>query len=263
MKNIPNILDTNKTNIIYQRVSSKGQETNTSLAYQKKRLETFCNDNNIKNITSISDVDSGGNANRTGIKQIEHLIQADIINTIYITKLDRLYRSVLDGAKFIHLCLEHNVDIQATDEPISTKSPVEMLQINLLLSIADFERSNIKIRTNQGKQSSYELGNRPHGNIPFGYNSKMEIEPNSAAVINKLFRRYNKSNSLTDVKNYLNRNGYTTARNKPFRRKSIYNILKNPTYAGFISFNNQSKVGNHIPIISKRLFTSVNKALSK
>tara|TARA_R110000824_G_scaffold260028_1_gene448656 strand:+ start:817 stop:1608 length:792 start_codon:yes stop_codon:yes gene_type:complete len=255
-----------QTNISYQRVSSFGQSTNTSLDYQRTRIIDYCNNNSITNLIQIQDVDSGGSSNRTGIKQMEHLIQSGLVDTIYITKLDRLYRSVLEGAKFIKLCLDNNTDIQATDEPISTKgSAVEMLQINILLAIADFERSNIASRTLQGKTSTFNSGNRPHGNIPIGYkHSKdgMAIDEGTASVINKIFRKYNQLQSLGKVETYLNRVGARTNRDKPFSRKSIYNILKNPTYAGFISFNGKVNMGNHTPIISKRLFTSVNNILS-
>jgi DNA invertase Pin-like site-specific DNA recombinase len=255
-----------KTNILYSRVSSSGQSTNTSLTYQSDRLVDYCNKNNISNLTHIQDVDSGGHSNRNGVKQMTHLIGSGIVNTIYITKLDRLYRSVLEGAKFIQLCLDNDVDIQATDEPISTKSPVEMLQINILLSIADFERSNIAIRTSQGKKSTFDSGNRPHGNVPIGYklsSNGMVIDEEHAPLVDKIFRRYNKHKSLGKVKSYLNNIGATTNRNKPFRRKSIYNILKNPTYAGLISYMGETNKGNHTPIISKRLFTSVNNTLCR
>ena len=254
-----------QTNISYQRVSSFGQSTNTSLDYQKTRIIDYCNNNNISNLTQIQDVDSGGSNNRTGIKLMEHLITSGSVDTIYITKLDRLYRSVLEGAKFIKLCLDNDTDIQATDEPISTKSPVEMLQINILLSIADFERSNIKSRTYQGKTSTFNNGNRPHGNVPIGYKPSklgMVVDDNTAALIPKIFRKYNKVKSVGKVKSYLHNINATTNRNKPFSRKSIYNILKNPTYAGFNSFNGVKNKGNHTPLISKRLFTSVNNLLS-
>ena len=254
-------LSTLKTNILYQRVSSKSQEDNTSLEYQRNRLDDYCKANSVGNTLSICDVDSGANTDRKGITTIETLIQNNSVDTIYITKLDRLYRSVLGGAKFIQLCLTHNVSIQATDEPISTKSPVEMLQINMLLAIADFERSNIKSRTLQGKQSTFSKGNRAHGNIAFGYKKSadgMIVDEPSADVVKKIFRRYSKTKSLTDVKNYLHRIGARASRNKSFARKSIYNILKNRVYVGDVSYNGDTIKGNHIPIVSKRLFTAVN-----
>jgi len=251
----------NKLNILYHRVSSKTQEDNTSLTYQKNKLTTWCKEKDIPNTLFVCDVDSGANNGRTGIKTITELISQDMIDTIFITKLDRLFRSVLGGAKFINLCVSNGVDIQATDEPISTKSPVEMLQINMLLAIADFERSNISSRTLQGKQSSFASGKRAHGNIAFGYKKTsdgMVIDEPNADIVAKIFRRYNKNKSIADVKNYLNRIGALTARSNSFSRKSIYNILKNNVYAGYVSYKGKVSPGSHIPIISKRLYTSVN-----
>ena len=249
-------------NIIYYRVSSKGQESNTSLTYQKNKLNDYCKLNGITNLHPISDVDSGGSSKRIGLNQMVYLIKSGIVDTIYITKLDRLYRSVLDGARFIKLCLTHNVNIQATDEPISTKSPVEMLQINLLLSIAEFERSNIASRTLQGKTSTFNNGSRPHGNIPIGYSKDMK-HSKYAPLIKKIFAKYNKVKSVSKVVSYLNRIGATTKMGNSFSRKSVYNILKNPTYVGLISLGGKSKSGNYLPIISKRLFNSVNNILSR
>jgi len=252
----------NMMNILYSRVSSKGQENNTSLDYQNKRLKDYCKLNKVSDLITLQDVDSGGNTKRSGILSMEHLIRTGRISAIYITKLDRLYRSVLDGSRFIKLCIDNKVDIQATDEPISTKSPVEMLQINLLLSIADFERSNIKSRTLQGKSSTFEAGNRAHGMIPIGYNKSMKVN-DQALVVKKIFSKYNKVKSVTKVTAYINSQDYTTNNNKSFSRKSVYNILKNPTYVGLIKFGSVTKLGNHSPIISKRLFNSVNNSLSR
>lgn len=251
-----------KTNILYQRVSSKSQEDNTSLEYQRNRLYDYCKANSVSNTLSVCDVDSGANTERIGITTIEALIRNKSVDTIYITKLDRLYRSVLGGAKFINLCLSNDVRLQATDEPISTQSPVEMLQINMLLAIADFERSNIASRTSQGKKSAFNSRNRAHGNIAIGYkktNAGMKVDKSKAEIVQKIFRRYNKTKSLTDVKKYLVKIGAKTIRDKAFSRKSIYNILKNKVYTGYISYDGNTIIGNHTPIISKRLFTAVNK----
>jgi site-specific DNA recombinase len=251
----------NKVNVLYHRVSSKTQEDNTSLQYQKNRLSDFCKAKSVGNLFYVCDVDSGAKSNRNGITTIEQMVIQEKVDTIYITKLDRLYRSVLGGATFINLCIQHKVDIQATDEPISTKSPVEMLQINMLLAIADFERSNIASRTAQGKRSAFSNGNRAHGNICIGYKklgTDIVIDEPNATIVSKIFRRYNKSKSLTDVKKYLSNIGATTKNGKSFGRKSIYNILHNKFYIGKVQYNGNTADGIHTPIISKRLFTAVN-----
>ena len=85
----------NKLNILYHRVSSKTQEDNTSLEYQKDKLTTWCKDKDIPNTLYVCDVDSGANNGRTGIKTITELISQNMIDTIYITKL-RMNLSLLN-----------------------------------------------------------------------------------------------------------------------------------------------------------------------
>lgn len=87
----------------------------------------------------------------------------------------------------------------------------------------------------------------------------MKVDESKAEIVQKIFRRYNKTKSLTDVKKYLVKIGAKTIRDKSFSRKSIYNILKNKVYTGYISYDGNTIIGNHTPIISKRLFTAVNK----
>jgi site-specific DNA recombinase len=41
--------------------------------------------------------------------------------------------------------------------------------------------------------------------------------------------------------------------------QQYYNIIKNPVYAGFITFEGQIKKGLHEPIISEELFNKVNE----
>ena len=131
MKNIKQITN-EKLNIMYSRVSSVSQEHNTSLHYQQSNLMSFCTDNKILNNIHITDVDSGAKE-RKGIVEIKHLISLGLIDTIYITKLDRLYRSIVQGSSFIQLCLDNSVNIKTTLENTDTSTSAGMLQIHLLL----------------------------------------------------------------------------------------------------------------------------------
>ena len=201
------------------------------------------------------------------IKQIEHLIKSGIVDTIYITKLDRLYRSVVEGANFIRLCRNNDTHICAVDEGISTKdNTASNLQINILLSIADYERECIAMRTSQGKLSTFQSGKRAQGNIPIGYkkvNGELVIDEDKAVIVKEIFTNYIKLKSLSKVRNYLNEKQYTTNNNKPFTRKSIYNIIKNPTYKSEVFYNGEYGDGKHISIIGKYIYTRANNILCK
>ena len=248
----------NKVNILYKRISSKGQEDNTSLEYQSNRLTDWTKMKNVGNTLEMGDVDSGSKANRPSLKVIEDLILQDAVDTIYITKLDRLYRSVVEGANFIRLCKNHNTHIVAVDEGISTKdNATSNLQINILLSIADYERECISNRTLQGKHSTFLDGKRAHGNIPIGYkkmNGELVVDTDKAVIVKEIFSKYIKLKSLAKVRNYLNNKGYLTNNNKPFTRKSIYNIIKNPTYKSEVFYNGVYGDGKHNSIIGKYIY---------
>ena len=253
-----------KLNILYTRVSSISQESNTSLEYQQSNLLHFCKANRIDNTILITDVDSGSKE-RKGIREIKSLIAMDCVDTIYITKLDRLYRSIVEGSSFIKLCLDNGVNIITSLETTDTTTSAGMLQIHLLMSIADYERRCIADRTWAGKVSTYTNGKRAHGNIAIGYvksNNEYIPDENEAPIIQLIYSSYRKFNSLGKVKKVLDESGYKTRRGNSFGRKSIYNILTNRFYVGDVWLQNEYTTGTHQPLISKNLFTRVNHQLS-
>ena len=253
-----------KLNIMYSRVSSISQESNTSLDFQQSNLQNFCKDNSIFNNIHIVDVDSGSKE-RKGIVEIKHLIALGCVDSIYITKLDRLYRSIVKGSSFIKYCLDNNVNIKTTLETTDTSTSAGMLQVHLLMSIAEYERVCIHDRTWLGKVSTFKKGLRAQGNLPFGYNKTKNgvvLNDDEASIIRFIFNSYRKYSSIGKVKNVINDKGYTTKRNNQFSRKSIYNILTNKYYVGLVHLQSEYIQGIHQPIISKNIFTRVSKQLS-
>lgn len=77
-------------NILYSRVSSKGQEND--LTYQKEVLTNYSRENKITNIKEISDLGSGINFKKKGLKELINLIINNKVDTIYLTTKDRLLR---------------------------------------------------------------------------------------------------------------------------------------------------------------------------
>jgi len=263
MKNIKQITN-EKLNIMYSRVSSVSQEHNTSLHYQQSNLMSFCTDNKILNNIHITDVDSGAKE-RKGIVEIKHLISLGLIDTIYITKLDRLYRSIVQGSSFIQLCLDNSVNIKTTLENTDTSTSAGMLQIHLLMSIAQYERKCITDRTWSGKVSTFESGKRCQGNIAFGYTKSKDgivLEDSEAAVVKFIYDTYRKCNSIGKVKKELDVHGYTTKRNNSLSRKSIYNILTNRYYVGMVQLQGEYVAGIHEAIITKNLQSRIINQLS-
>lgn len=101
-----------KYNILYSRVSSVGQKQD--LIYQKEILKQYSEENNINNIKEISDLGSGINFHKKGLKELIKLILNSEIETIYLTHKDRLLR--FGTELIISICEEFNTKIKFLDE---------------------------------------------------------------------------------------------------------------------------------------------------
>lgn len=120
MKDIRNLLITKepdinpdrkkqKNTIIYARVSGHKQKQKGDLDRQVVSLSDYCKNQNFPNIITITDVGSGLNEERKGIKKLFRMIQKGSVGQIIVTFKDRLTRF---GFGFIErYCALFNVPI--------------------------------------------------------------------------------------------------------------------------------------------------------
>ena len=73
-------------------------------------------------------------------------------DTLVVTKLDRIARSVQQGTKLIDELLENGIAINILSMGIIDSTPTGKLLRNVMLSFAEFERDMIVQRTQEGKQ---------------------------------------------------------------------------------------------------------------
>ena len=117
--NLNDILDIvnpskNKLHVAYARVSSHDQKKD--LETQIKRLELFIDKNEHKML--ISDLGSGLNYKKNGLKKLINLITSSQVNTLYLTHKDRLLRF---GSELIFsLCHTFGTKVIIVDAVISS-----------------------------------------------------------------------------------------------------------------------------------------------
>ena len=97
----------------------------------------------------FSDVFSGSKNNRPELDKLLKIIQSG--DTLIITKLDRIARSVMNGIQLIEKLNDKNVIINVLNMGTIDSSPTGKLIRNIMLSFAEFERDMIKQRTLEGK----------------------------------------------------------------------------------------------------------------
>jgi DNA invertase Pin-like site-specific DNA recombinase len=137
-----------------------------------------------------SEVISGSNSKRPELTKLLTKVQSG--NTLVITSIDRLGRSLKDLIDIINRLKECKINFMSLKEQMDTGTDIGMLMFNMMGSIAEFERSLINRRIYEGVKRAKELGKykgRTHsadktiraeyvkmmqtGNYPVSYIAKM------------------------------------------------------------------------------------------
>ena len=106
-----------------------------------------------------------------------------------------------------------------------------------------------------------------NGNKPLGYSGKpgekIEIDPETAPIVKKIFTDYVEGKPLQKIANELNESGLKTIRGNKFGVNSLNHILRNRAYIGEYKWGEHVIPGGMPQIISVELFDAADKKLTK
>ena len=103
-----------------------------------------------------AEIISGSNAKRPELTKLLETIKAG--QTLVITSVDRLGRSLKDLISIISDLKERSINFRSLKEQMDTNTDTGMLLFNMMGSIAEFERSLINRRIYEGVRRAKELG---------------------------------------------------------------------------------------------------------
>lgn len=131
----------------YVRVSSKIQESNSSIESQKQQLIQ----NGIEEENIFVEVGSGANEikNRSVFQKLinQKLKEKDLL---MVTKIDRCSRNTLEFLKLQDILFKKNITFVALDLPTSVDLATNKLMATTLSAMAEFENNRRKERQKQG-----------------------------------------------------------------------------------------------------------------
>ena len=139
----------------YVRVSSKTQESNSSIESQKQQLIQ----NGIEEENIFVEVGSGANEikNRSVFQKLinQKLKEKDLL---MVTKIDRCSRNTLEFLKLQDILFKKNITFVALDLPTSVDLATNKLMATTLSAMAEFENNRRKERQKQGIQAAQKKG---------------------------------------------------------------------------------------------------------
>ena len=140
----------------YKRVSTKKQaKDGNSLEAQEKVLV----ENGATKI--YCDSFTGTKTDRPALNELLNVVKDG--DTIIVTKLDRLGRSVSQTTELITKLIDRGVTVNILNLGVLNNTSVSTLLRNVLLAFAQFERDMIVERTSEGKEIKREKGELKEG----------------------------------------------------------------------------------------------------
>src|SRR6185503_20288206 len=141
---------------IYTRVSTDKQTHDSQL----NELREYCRRRDWTGITEYADVISGAKFSRTGLDRLMADVRRGRLDVIICFKLDRLGRSLPHLAQIVGELTSHRVALVCPSQGIDTSglNPASQLQLNILMAIAEFERSIIQERVTSGLRAAKAKG---------------------------------------------------------------------------------------------------------
>ena len=142
---------------IYARVSTREQSTESQVA----QLTAYCQARGWRDVAVFRDDGiSGVRDNRPELDRLRQGMAAGQFDTIVVSKMDRLGRSLGMILRLWDDADAAGVRIVVIDQGIDTSTPAGRLQRNMLAALAEFERELILERTQAGIARARALGKK-------------------------------------------------------------------------------------------------------
>lgn len=128
----------------YARVSTNGQaKDGNSLEAQEKVLR----EHGATNI--YVDSFTGTKMDRPNLGELLKVLKKN--DTLMVTKLDRIARSLTEGSAFVNDCIKRGVRVHILNIGVMDNTPASKLIRGIFFAFAEFERDMIVERTQEGK----------------------------------------------------------------------------------------------------------------
>jgi DNA invertase Pin-like site-specific DNA recombinase len=177
----------------YIRVSTDQQASDgVSMAAQREKVEGFAKLYDYELVAIIEDAGASAKTlDRDGLTEALAMLENGEAGALIVAKLDRLTRSVKDLGELLESHFTR-FSLVSVGEQIDTSTAAGRLVLNVLMSVAQWEREAIGERTKTALQHKKALGQRV-GSIPYGYHlgadgQTLETNPAEAEVIQAVLK---------------------------------------------------------------------------
>ena len=267
---------------LYARVSSDRQDVDLSIAAQLRALRDYAGKNGyFVTREYVDEAESGLIANRPEFrKMIDEASKPEApFKEILVWKFSRFTRKREHAVAFKSMLRRKGIRVVSITEH-ADDSPTGKLMEAIIESVDEFYSENLAQEVMRGMREAASRGFWITPNTPYGYRKvhvqdgpkkrpKLEIEPGTVAVVQRMFRMAESGKSILDIARTFNGEGIASPGGKLWSKTVVHNMLNNETYTGTLVWGVTAKdkappvrVDDAFPaIVSKSQFTRVSELL--
>ena len=215
----------------YVRVSTEDQaQGGVSLEAQEEKIQAYCLAKGWDLIKVIKDGGfSAKDLNRPGMQEILKGCKKEEFDVLVILKLDRLTRSVKDLGYLVEDVFgRNNIAFSSIQDNFDTSTANGRMVMNILATIAQWERDIISERTREAMQfmkNSLKLV----GAVPFGFDlvdGQLEPNPDEMGVVRRVVVMRENGQSYQKIAAHLNNQEVPSKNGGSWHPKTVMGVLK-------------------------------------
>lgn len=212
----------------YVRVSTEEQATQgVSLDAQTDKIQAYASLYDIELLEIITDAGvSAKTLERPGLEKALKMLEAGEAEALVIVKLDRLTRSVRDLDYLLEKYFADRFSLMSVGEQVDTRTAAGRLVLNVLMSVAQWERETIGERTSTALQHKKAQGEYI-GGVGFGYQvaDKKLVKAENHKIVEMIVQLREQEETLEAIAKRLNESRVKTCRGGQWYAKTVSNII--------------------------------------
>lgn len=247
---------------LYTRVSTEDQaKEGFSLDAQLERLRFYAKAQGWK--VAGEYVDEGHSGRTTKRPQYTRMMEEiQRWDTLLVLKMDRIHRNSRNFMAMMDHLRKQKREFASVTESLDTSTAMGRFVMDIIQRIAQLESDQIGERTHTGmEEKARQQGGSLGKPAPFGYRyleGMLAPVAAEAPVVAETFRRFAAGASKQDLADWLNSQGLRGRRKGAlWTYKSVDHLLRNPTYAGALGWEDQIQRQMHPAVVDEALFDQV------
>src|SRR3989304_9368397 len=239
-----------------------------SIEAQVAELEEHAAKEGLKIVSFITESKTAKEPGREKFAEVLKEIEDGKADGILSWHPDRLARNSIDGGKIIYLLDTGKLLDLKFPSFWFENSPQGKFVLNIAFGQSKYYVDNLSENVKRGLRHKVRLGIWPV-QAPLGYlndkNTKtIAIDPVRSKIIKKVFEMFlTGKHSFTSISEYLFKLDIKTRIGRKLNPDTVKRMLSNRFYLGILNYKGELHKGIHKPLISKELFDSVQKQISR